>query len=160
MNTEAQQPVATAPLAARMERLHWTVKTTLTKFASDEDFRRGIVQEVIERHGNILLNEGIDLLLDLLIGAGGTLYNNANSSLGVGNGTGSPTDPTKTGLQGASKAWMTMDATYPSRSAQTVTWRATFASGAANFAWEEWTIVNAADDTGVNLNRKVESLGT
>src|SRR3990172_10293464 len=127
MNTEAQQPVATAPLAARMERLHWTVKTTLTKFASDEDFRRGIVQEVIERHGNILLNEGIDLLLDLLIGAGGTVYSNANTYLGVGDSSASPTDPTKTGLQAAvNKFWKAMDATFPSRAAETVTWRATF----------------------------------
>jgi hypothetical protein len=46
------------------------------------------------------------------------------------------------------------------RSAQTITWRAVFASGDANYAWNEFTIVNASTDTGTNLNRKTSAQGT
>jgi hypothetical protein len=53
-----------------------------------------------------------------------------------------------------------MDATYPQRSNQTAEWRATFGSSDANYAWEEYTVVNAASDTGKNLNRKTASKGT
>jgi hypothetical protein len=53
-----------------------------------------------------------------------------------------------------------MDATYPQRSNQTAEWRATFGSSDANYAWEEYTVVNAASDTGKNLNRKCSSKGT
>ena len=35
-------------------------------------------------HGNLLVNAGIQLLEDLLIGAGGTVYSNANAHIGVG----------------------------------------------------------------------------
>jgi hypothetical protein len=63
-------------------------------------------------------------------------------------------------LLGASKTFKGMDAGYPQRSNQTLEWRATFGSAEGNHAWEEYTVVNAADDTGQNLNRKVESKGT
>jgi hypothetical protein len=64
-------------------------------------------------------------------------------------------------LQAASnKTFKAMDATYPQRSGQTAEWRATFGSSEANYAWEEYTVVNASDDSGVNLNRKIASKGT
>jgi hypothetical protein len=53
-----------------------------------------------------------------------------------------------------------MDATYPQRTNQMCDWLATFGSADANYAWEEYTVVNAADDTGKNLNRKIASKGT
>lgn len=142
------------------EQAQWRVKTVVEKWASEADHRLGLSPyEVVEREGNLLLNEGIALLLDLLIGAGGTVYSNANARVGVGNSNAAAA-ASQTGLQGASKAYRPMEATYPSRSGQTLTWRGLFGSADGNFAWEEWTIVNAADDTGTNLNRKVESLGT
>jgi hypothetical protein len=68
---------------------------------------------------------------------------------------------TQTGLQAATnKTYKAMDATYPQRSNQTAEWRATFGSAEANYAWEEYTVVNAASDTGKNLNRKISSKGT
>src|SRR5215475_7255903 len=41
--------------------------------------------EVVEVPGNLLLNEGIQMMLDLVLGAGGTTaYNAANSQMGGG----------------------------------------------------------------------------
>ena len=57
-----------------------------------------------------------------------------------------------------------MDATFPSRASQTVTWQSSHTSGLSNFAWQEWGIDNGtANSTTVVtplLNHKVESLGT
>jgi hypothetical protein len=52
-----------------------------------------------------------------------------------------------------------MDATYPQVSTNVITFRSTFATGDANFAWQEWGVFNASS-AGTMLNRKVESLGT
>lgn len=110
--------------------------------------------------GNLLLNEGITLLLNLLVGAGGTAYNNANTRIGVGDNT-TAAAATQTGLQAATnKAWKGMDTGYPTVSGQAVTFRATFGPGDANYNWKEFTIVNASSDSGTNLNRKVEDHGT
>ncbi len=120
----------------------------------------GVGPEMVEeRVGNLLLNEGIQTLLDLLIGAGGTVFNNANARIGVGDST-TAEAATQTDLQaGVNKLYKGMNATYPSRVAQTVSWQADFTSGEANFAWQEWTIDNGAG-AGINLNRKVQSFGT
>jgi hypothetical protein len=109
---------------------------------------------------NLGLNEGIQALLELITGISTpTKWDNANARLGVGNST-TAAQATDTGLLGASKTFKGMDAGYPQRSNQTLEWRATFGSAEGNHAWEEYTVVNAADDTGQNLNRKVESKGT
>lgn len=146
----------------------WTIR----RYLNDEAFEAGtptpvpdavtgeMLAAVEEFEGNILLNEGGALALDLLIGAGGTAYNNANAYLGVGDSSASES-AAHTGLQAATnKTYKAMSATYPQRSGQTVTWRAAFASGDANYAWNEFTVVNASSDTGTNLNRKVSSQGT
>lgn len=52
-----------------------------------------------------------------------------------------------------------MDATYPQLAANVMTFRSTFATTDANFAWQEWGIFNAST-AGTMMNRKVESLGT
>jgi hypothetical protein len=142
----------------------WNVLARVEKYESDEALARGDAPyEVVEAKDNLLLNNGIARLLDLLIGAGGQAYTNANSRIGVGNSN-TAAAASQTDLAGASKYFMTMDATFPSRSAQTVTWKATFASGVAQFAWEEWGIdVGTTAGTTVVvplLNRKVQSFGT
>jgi hypothetical protein len=53
-----------------------------------------------------------------------------------------------------------MEATYPSRTGQTVTWRAVFGSSDANQAWKEFTVSNSNSNSGTNLNRKVSDQGT
>lgn len=135
-------------------------KWTLEKYASDEEFARGKPFEVSRFQGNCLLNEGITELLDLLMGASGNAYNNANARLGVGDSS-TAAEATQTSLQAATnKAWKAMDATYPQVSGQTITFKSTFGSGDANWSWQEFTVVNASDDAGDNLNRKVSDQGT
>ncbi|MEM1801114.1 MAG: hypothetical protein QXF58_05180 [Desulfurococcaceae archaeon] len=110
--------------------------------------------------GNILLNEGINALWNLVIGATATNYGSANARIGVGDGT-TPESADQTGLQGTNKAWKAMDAGYPDRPSSTqCRWQSTFGGDEANFSWQEITVVNAADDSGQNLNRKVQNLGT
>jgi hypothetical protein len=97
----------------------------------------------ILRFNNLSANTGLQLEADLLIGAGGTVFNNANSYIGAGNGT-TAVSAAHTDLQGASKTRKAMNATFPSRAGQTVTWKADFATGDANYSWEEMAVFNAS----------------
>jgi hypothetical protein len=110
--------------------------------------------------GNCLLNEGIQYFEDILAGIVGspTLWDNTNARVGVGNSA-TGEDPVQTDLQGASKTYAGMDATYPSRSSQALSWRGTFGDGFAEYAWEEFVVDNGAV-SGKTLNRKVTSKGT
>jgi hypothetical protein len=110
---------------------------------------------------NIALNEGLQELIDIICGLGTPIrWDNANARLGVGDSS-SAESATQTGLQASTnKTYKAMDANYPARTNQTAEWRATFGANDANYAWEEYTVVNAADDTGKNLNRKTSSKGT
>lgn len=110
--------------------------------------------------GNLLLNEGITELIDFFLGEGSpTAFNNANARIGIGDSD-TAAAATQTDLQAAvNKVYIAMDATYPQRTNQTVTFRATAGTDVANFAWKEFSI----DNGGValkNLNRKVEDHGT
>jgi len=109
---------------------------------------------------NVALNEGLGELIDIICGLGApTKWDNANARLGVGDSNAAE-DPSQTGLQGAVKTFKGMDTGYPQRSGQQAEWRATFGSAEGNHAWEEFTVVNATDDSGKNLNRKVASKGS
>jgi len=125
----------------------------------DQFFSQFRPYEVVEGEGNILVNAGIALMLDLLIGAGGTVFSNANAYLGVGDST-TAASAGQTDLQASTnKLRKAMDATYPSRSGQTLTFKSSFGSGDANFHWNEWAIFNASS-SGTMLNRKVQDFGT
>jgi hypothetical protein len=140
---------------------------------SSAELRRivGEAEVIDEATSNLLLNEGIQRLEDLLIAAGGVAYNNANAYIGVGD-TNTAEAATQTELSGAAAAtnrfYKAMNATYPSRATQTVSWQSDFTSGEANFAWAEWTIAAGATTASgsgflvgtTNLNRKVQALGT
>jgi hypothetical protein len=108
--------------------------------------KRGIVapapHEII-KFNNLSANAGLQLEADLLIGAGGTVFSNANAHIGVGNGT-TAVSAAHTDLQGASKTRKAMEATFPSRSGQTLTFRSVFGTGDANYAWEEMAVFNAS----------------
>ena len=104
---------------------------------------------------NLSATAGIQLEADLLIAAGGTAFNNANSYIGVGNGT-TAVSAAHTDLQGASKTRKAMNSTFPSRASQTVTWKSDFATGDANYSWEEMAVFNAAA-AGVMLARALVS---
>ncbi len=133
----------------------WRATWRVEKYATDD--LSEAPYETIEGEGNLLVNAGIDKLLDLLIGAGGTTFAQANAYLGVGDSS-TAAAAGQTDLQ-ASTNKVRAACTAASRTAETVTWVATFAGGVGNFAWNEWGIFNASS-SGTMLNRKVESLGT
>jgi len=127
----------------------------------------GLPEVVEEVSGNLLLNAGIAHMLDQLHGAITDPLNNANTRLGVGNSA-TAEAATQTDLQAAAGAanrqFKLMNATFPSRSAQTESYQSDYTSGEANFIWNEWGVDNG-NATGTTvvapmLNRKVASLGT
>lgn len=138
----------------------WQAAWHIEKYQSAEAYERGEVYEVADFGPNLLLDAGAALLLSLLIGGGGTAYNNTNARLGVGNSAAAE-DPAQTGLQGASKTYKAMEATYPQISGTSVIFRSVFGADDANYDWREFCINNAADETGgIRLNRKVSNQGT
>lgn len=137
-------------------RTHWTIR----RYANDEDYAAGRSYDTAEIPGNLLLNEGITVLITLLIGTGGTAFSNANARLGVGDSS-TAAAATQTALQASTnKLYKAMEPTYPLASGQTITWRAVFGSAEANFAWNEFTVANGSSDAATNLNRKVSAQGT
>lgn len=161
-----------------MDQIAWKTDYRVEKYDGDveaavqADMDRGTVEqikaawfadrrpvEVVEFSENLLLNEGITRLLNLLVGAGGTAFNNANARLGVGDST-TAAAATQTDLQAATnKTYKAMDATFPQVSGQTVTFKSTFTGTDANYAWQEFVIDNGSG-AAETLNRKVQSLGT
>jgi hypothetical protein len=143
---------------------HGITSAELRRIVGDAE----VYQEIA---GNLLLNEGIQRLEDLLIGAGGTTYANANAYIGVGD-TNTAESASQTELQATANAanrfYKAMNATYPQRTNQTVDWQSDFTTSEANFAWAEWTIAAGATSASgsgflvgtTNLNRKVSALGT
>ena len=153
------------------ERATWNCKYRLEKRMGDIDkcktsderftFIRHITPyEVLEGKGNCLLNTGINELFDLVTGAvsGAThIYDNAAAQIGVGNSS-TAASATQTDLLGASKTYKGMEATYPTSTTQKVTFKSSFGSSDANYAWEEW--VTKQSTSAICLNRKVDSMGT
>jgi hypothetical protein len=140
-----------------------TVASMLQQGAKIEDAARQFPEAFLgEEHfeGNIALNEGLQALIDDICGlATITKWDSTNARLGVGDSNAAE-DATQTGLQGMNKTFKAMDTGYPVRTNQTVEWRGTFGPAEANYHWYEFTVVNAPDDTGKNLNRKVADKGT
>lgn len=147
------------PAPRKRDGWHFDVASWVEKWDDPDAWRRGESGLLSPpTPGNLALNAGLALNLDLLIGAGGTAYNNTNARIGVGNSS-TAAAATQTDLQDATAEWKAMDATFPSRTNQTLTFRSTFTEAEANFAWNEWGIGNAAGG-GTLLNRKVTSFGT
>ena len=106
-----------------------------------------------------LTDAGALAIAKLLMGDAQTIFNNANARIGVGDST-SAFAKSQTDLQASTNKFRKgMDATFPTRATATITYRATYATSEAVFAWQEWGVFNAAS-AGDMLNRKVESLGT
>lgn len=100
-----------------------------------------------------------DHLAQVTIGEAVTAFDNANATIGSGDST-TAFAATQTDLQAATnKLRKAMDATYPQRSANVLTFRSTFLTTEANWAWQEWGVFNAAA-AGTMMQRKVENLGT
>jgi hypothetical protein len=151
--------------AALTDRGHWQTRWRAAYYDGDwtaeqiDQGLAGLPSDVREVDGNILVTAGITALLNLLIGAGGTAFNNANAYLGIGDST-TAAAIGQTDLQAASnKVRQAMDSTYPQVATNVVTFRATFGTGAGNFSIQEQGTFNASS-AGTMLNRKVSDLGT
>lgn len=152
---------------------HWMAAIRIDKYDGDYQSAASIEAasieptDIFQGTGNMLMNAGIQRMLDKLIGAAGQVMDNTHARVGAGNST-TAAAATQTDLQASAgstnRYFMTMDATFPSRASQTLTFKSTFASADGNFAWQEWGIDagTAAGNTVTAplLNRKVESMGT
>jgi hypothetical protein len=153
-----------APLA---EPIRWKGVARLDYYDGDwtaEQIDAGLAGAPVEsiEAENLLVNSGIALLLDLLIGAGGTAFANANTYIGTGDSS-TAAAAGQTDLQAATNRFKrVMDATFPSRAGQTLTFRTTFSTSESNYAIQEVGVFNGgpAFATGTMLNRVVSSLGT
>lgn len=132
---------------------------TLEKFASDEAYRRGDAPYETIITKNAYTNAGGQFILDVLAGAITTgLLTNTNANIGVGDGA-AAVQATQTDLQGTNKFRKVMDATFPSRAAQVLTFKASFGDTQALFTWNEVALFNAAA-SGVMLSRITGNYGT
>jgi len=120
---------------------------------------RGVAPfEVIEGDYNAMVDNGINALLLLLVGGGGTAYNNANARLGVGSST-TAWATGQTDLQ-TPITRVAMKATYPTTGTKKQTFASDFTGSTGDGAWQEWGIFNSASANTGMLSRKVESFGT
>ena len=93
---------------------------------------------------NLVVNVGGALILDKLIGAAGTVFSNANAYIGIGDSATAPAVG-QTDLQAATnKLRKAMEATFPSRSGQVMTFRSVFGTADANWTWNEIALFNAS----------------
>lgn len=122
--------------------------------------KRGIAPAEIRLSRNLLVNTGLTDIGNGLTSSGlATPYTNANANIGVGDSS-TAASVGQTDLQAATnKLRKAMDATYPTVSNGVYTFRSTFGTSDANWAWAEWAVFNAAA-SGRMLNRAVASLGT
>lgn len=159
-SANSQDVMALAKGAGLHEKGNWHFHAKIDRYANDEDFKAGKVYKTTQFEKNILVNAGINLMLTLLAGGAGTAYNNANSYIGVGDSS-TAEAASQTDLQAATnKLRKAMDGGYPTYgTSQQIVFRSTFASGDANYAWNEFAVFNASSG-GTMLNRKVSSQGT
>lgn len=170
----------TARIAQKKDSLLWKAEWEVAKFWGDvteEEISSGAVlpYEVIRRSGNLVTNGGVSALWGFAIGNGTTTaeqpltyYSNARATIGVGDSS-TAAAATQFDLQAATNKFRQgMEATYPTHTdgTQSITFRSLFATGNANFAWQEWGVFNGTTAAGSStaasrmLNRKVENLGT
>jgi hypothetical protein len=151
----------------KKESANWLCQCRLSKYAEDiepyrgqeEEFcRRFTPYEVIEGEGNCLLNTGIDEIWDLVVGDSANHFSSTYAQIGVGDSV-TAAAATQTDLQASTnKTYKAMDTGYPTSTSQQATFKASFGSSYANYAWNEWVVKHSS--SGKCLNRKVENLGT
>ena len=129
---------------------------------------------VVEVDGNLLLNGGASLIWECLKGSGSTStanakhYFNSLGALGVSTSLTAASSFQKA-LQGTAKKIKALSAGFPTHTtgstastASKITYKSTFTTTEANFAWNEWGVFNRIT-TGAPqrmLNRKVGALLT
>lgn len=147
------------------EKVSWHCKYTLEKRSGDINVCQTPAErlaflsdvspyETIRGEENCLLNVGIDIMWDLIIGSSALHFDNSNATIGVGNSS-TGANATQTDLVGASKTYKGMETGYPTSTAQKATFKSSFGSSDANYVWAEWVVKRTTC-----LNRKVDAMGT
>jgi hypothetical protein len=112
--------------------------------------------------GNLLVNVGMDLIWDGVIGNAPTVFSNANAAIGVGDSS-TAAAVAQTNLQASSnKLRKGMNASFPDQPTNpSVRFQSDFTSSEANYHWQEVaTFNNSTDGVGTMLHRLVADLGT
>lgn len=167
-------------METKRDTAQWRVKVVREAFAGDVDefralhgkaegerlfFERNRPVDRAEAEGNLLTTAGATALWQGLTGTLGTAFNNANAAIGVGDGT-TAAAAGDTNLSAVSNAYrQAMDATFPTISTSTITFKVTVGTGNANFHWQEWGVFSGVGtgsppSGGTMLNHKVTDLGT
>lgn len=169
----------TATAAAKHDRAQWRVKVKREAYAADvDDYRRRFGKadgerrffaehapvDVREEEGNLLTTAGIAAIWNALTQGTAGAFQNATAAIGVGDST-TAAAANQANLQAGTNAYRQgMDSTYPTVATDTVTFKATFGTAVANFAWAEWGVFSSVGTGtpptgGTMLNRKVSALG-
>jgi len=106
-----------------------------------------------------LTTAGRNAIAQAIIDDSFTPFDNTNAYLGVGDST-TAFNASQTDLvAGSNKLRKAMEATYPQRSTNVLTFRSSFGPSDANYAWEEIGVFNASL-SGTMLCRVVQNHGT
>lgn len=126
-----------------------------------QKFRDGDLEpyETLELGLNGVTTIGCNNLADVMSGLGGVPLSAANSFIGVGDNN-AAFNVAQTDLQSPlNKIRKPMMSGFPSRSAQTLTYRSNFTTAEANYSWEEWGIFWNLVGASM-VSRRVQSIGT
>lgn len=138
------------------QALRYHTQWAIRKYASDADFAADKPFDLVVVDGNMMLNAGIAVALQLIGGIAATAFDTANARIGVGDSTAAEAAGQVALQAGANELFKAVSAGYPQVAGQSITWRAVFAGAEANFAWQEFAVDNGA----TLLNRKVSDQGT
>lgn len=159
-----------APAPHAVEPIRWRCHTRLEKFRVDPITGKPVPgsapYETVSVDGNLLMYGGASALWDRLINSSPTVteFDSSNAYIGVGDDD-TAEAATQTDLQASTNVHREIVDAAPTHTdgttsgSATVSFVATFETGDANFAWNEWGLFNASS-SGRMLNRKVQSLGT
>lgn len=157
------------------EMANWKCSAYVEKYNNEDSYKSGVPDDVVKLEGNTALYKGLALLWKLASGLGDNenyyFLNSDNTYVGVGNSS-ATASPTQSGLLGTARFYKEMDqttgVTYPVIEDNTITVRAKFGPNEANFAWNEWGLLNGNpnnlgnrdESTVIQMNRRVEAMGT
>jgi len=154
------------------EIAHWKCEYKLEKRHGDINKCQTLAQrlgfleqtkpfEIVEGENNCLFNSGINEMWDLVTGVvtgASHIFDNAAAQIGVGDSS-TAANATQTDLQApTNKTYKGMEATFPTSTAQKATFKSSFGSSDANYAWNEWVVKQGT--SAKCLNRKVDAMGT
>ena len=159
---------------AKVDALKWRTKSIIQKWNDPEGkianeikagkitiseakikYRENLIGEYV-KYGNIILDGGATVILQLLTGVSGiNPFNNANAQICVSDNNTAPS-PSQTDLDGTNSACLPMNSGYPSVSGSTATFQSTASTSQANFSWYTWGLFNGV----TYLNAVQVNMGT